>query len=231
MPRSAEPVVDVESERDDESDEDPMAWLGLTVKLGFARVASSDVSNPVYSADLSAAAAMLTEEQRVQLGFGADAEACTLIEERCAIDARSGFRVAVQLSLGGDGLGWDLEPYMSLSGAAQAFGAYTGPKLDFHLVDPLYLGLGVGFGFTWLKADGWDYGADIYGRIPARLTYYALPNLALVLEGAFGAGATGYAGKPQTVTDPRTGEAYTTSPSMTFGSGRMWDLSLGVRFP
>jgi hypothetical protein len=108
---------------------------------------------------------------------------------------------------------------------------YTGPKFDIHVADPLYLGFGLGFKAAWVRAENWDYGADLYGRIPLRATLYVLEDLALVLEFAFGAGASGYAGRPLQLVDATTGQTFTTSPSLTFGAGRTWDASLGARFP
>jgi hypothetical protein len=230
-PKTAQPVVDPEEPEDDD-DEDPMGWLSIGLKVGFGHIAASDLENPVYSEDLAMAAESLTPEQRAMYGFG-DGESCTVIEKRCRLGARAGMRVAVLLALGGDGLGWDIEPYMWITGSRRAFGGYTGPKLDLHLADPLYLGIGAGLAVARIHADHYDYGIDIMGRIPVRLTWYMGPNFGLILEFAFGAGATGYASKASTVTpDPmQPGVQVTTSPELTFGTGRTWDATLGVRFP
>jgi hypothetical protein len=234
VPPTAQPVEDPEDEKDkdDDADESPMGWLSLGVKVGFGHIAASDMKNPTYSSDLAMAAEYLTPEQRAQYGFGGG-EACTVIEKRCKLDARAGMRVAVLLAIGGDGMGWDIEPYMWITGQRRAFGAYTGPKLDLHLARPLYLGIGAGLAVARLQADHYDYGVDIMGRIPVRLTWYAGDNFGFILEFAFGAGATGYAAKPTKVTpDPMMPDKQvTTTPSLAFGTGRTWDATFGVRFP
>lgn len=211
-------------------DEDPMGWLGLTLKVGFAGIHSSNLPNPIYNAGFAQAAANLTGEQRAMYGFDRGGS-CSVIHERCTTAGRYGLHLALQLSLGGDGFGWDIEPYLALSDSAKAYGVYFGPKFDIHVLRSLYLGFGFGLKGAWLITDAWDFGADIYGRIPLRATLYLADDLALVFEFAFGAGATGYAGKAYTVTDPLTGQSFRTSPSLTFGAGRTWDASIGVRFP
>jgi hypothetical protein len=154
-----------------------------------------------------------------------------VIEERCTTEGRFGLYVAIALSLGGDGFGWDIEPYFQSSDNANAYGIYTGPKFDIHVLDPVYIGFGFGLKGARIASDSWDYGADLYGRIPLRGTFYLAPNIALVAEFAFGAGASGYASKATTITHPATQASIRTSPSLTFGVGRTWDASLGIRFP
>lgn len=225
-PSSPSPDEDKPAKRD----ADPMGWLGLTLKIGYAGIRSSNLPNPAYNGGLAAAASVLPDEQRAQYGFDRGGS-CSVIHERCKTDGRYGLKIALQLSLGGDGFGWDIEPYLAIAGSAKAYGAYFGPKFDIHILDSLYVGFGLGLKGAWLITDTWDYGADLYGRIPLRATWYAANNLAFVFEFAFGAGATGYAGKAYTVTDPLTGQSFRTTPSLTFGAGRTWDTSFGFRFP
>ena len=155
---------------------------------------------------------------------GRNTGACTPVMETCYTPRRSGVQIGVGIHIGGDGFGWDAEPYIHVASGAFAVGLYTGPKFDIHIADPLYFGFGLGGKVAYVMADGWKYGADIYGRIPAHFTYYLSPNFALELEGAFGAGVSGYA------TDPKN-YIITTAPEFKFGVARTWDITFGVRFP
>jgi hypothetical protein len=232
----AEPVT-VQQQEDaarkaEESDEskNPMNWLGLGVKVGFGRIRSSNLKNPTYRKDIAEAAAMADPAQLEMYGLTGGG-ACTVISERCTTPGRFGLYIALALSIGGDGFGWDIEPYLQSAAGAKAYGIYTGPKFDIHVFDRFYVGFGFGLKGAIISSKAWDYGADLYGRIPLRGTLYLFPNLALVGEFAFGAGASGFSSKPTTITDPTTGLSIRTSPSLTFGAGRTWDASIGVRFP
>ncbi len=223
------PAADAKSDEGKKArDENPMGWAGLTFKLGFAGIHSSDLPNPTYRPDLAESLSMLPQEQREQYGFGSS---CSVITERCKLDGRYGLRLALAINLGGDGFGWDIEPYLALSSMAKAYGIYTGPKFDIHILDSLYVGFGLGLKGAWLVTDDWDFGADLYARLPLRATWYAVDNLALVFEFAFSVGASGYISQAETVTNPITGSEFRTSPEMNFGAGKAWDASVGFRFP
>jgi hypothetical protein len=209
---------------------DPMGDLGLTFRLGYSHQNDGVIDNPAYNARLAEAAAMLpqaTLESSGLVGGGG----CSIIDERCRTRSRSGLLLAATLHFGGDGFGWDVEPYLMSASSALALGVYTGPKFDIHLANPVYFGFGFGLKVAYVWADGWEHAADIGGRIPVRVTYYLLEHLALVVEGSFGAGVSGYLNEKQQITDPRNGQPLGTVPKMSFGAARVWDLSVGVRFP
>jgi hypothetical protein len=214
----------------DATEPDPMDDLGLTFRLGYSHQNAGAIDNPVYNQAIADAAAMLPMDALVSSGLAGDG-GCTVIDRRCRTPSRSGLLLAATLHLGGDGFGWDIEPYLMSASTALALGAYTGPKFDIHITDPLYFGFGFGFKIGYVWADGWEHGADLGGRIPVRFTYYLLRNLALVVEGSFGAGVSGYLKEKQQITDPRNGQPLGTAPKMSFGAARVWDLSVGVRFP
>ena len=155
---------------------------------------------------------------------GTQEGACTPIMPKCSTPERNGVHVGLVLHVGGDGFGWDAEPYIFHAPNVFSVGVYTGPKFDFHVADPLYLGFGLGGKVAYVAADGWRYGADIYGRIPVHITWYVLPNFALEVEGAFGAGVSGY------VSDPKN-YIITSAPEFKFGTARSWDITFGIRFP
>ena len=56
-------------------------------------------------------------------------------------------------------------------------------------------------------------------------------DAGIAAEGGFGAGVSGYLVEKQQVTDPVSGQTLGTVPKMSFGAARVWDLSVGVRFP
>jgi hypothetical protein len=221
--------AEAKQKADDEESKNPMNWLGLGVKVGAGRVLSGSIKNPTYQQQLADAASHLTDAQKAM--YGLSGHGCTPIDHRCGTPGRFGTYVALTLALGGDGLGLDIEPYMNINSDVQAYGAYAGLKFDFHLLSRLYIGVGAGLKGARLVTKGWDHGADLYGRIPLRGTLYFSKHMALVAEFAFGAGATGYESKAITVTNPANGVAIKTSPSLTFGTGRSWDMSVGIRFP
>jgi hypothetical protein len=155
---------------------------------------------------------------------GTQQGACTPVMPTCTTPERNGVHVGLIFHVGGDGFGWDAEPYIFHASDVFSVGMYTGPKFDFHLANPLFLGVGLGAKVAYVAAEGWRYGADVYGRIPVHLTYYVAPNFALEVEGAFGAGVSGYA------TEPRD-YIITTAPEFKFGTARSWDITFGFRFP
>jgi hypothetical protein len=209
----------------------PMGEFSVTLRAGFGHVLAGSLDNPTYSPLAAEAASMLSPETLAQYNLADNNGACTLISTKCRTPARNGVLVALTLHAGGDGFGWDLEPYVLAASQATSFGLYTGPSFDIHIIDPLYFGFGFGGRIGYVAADHWKYGADIFGRIPAHVTWYVHHNLALELEGAFGAGITGYTSEPIEYTNPQTGKVVATAPNFRFGASRAWDLSVGIRFP
>jgi hypothetical protein len=176
----------------------------------------SKIPAGVASADLAEFVTRVTK--------GTEEGACTPIMKTCYTPERNGVHIGVVIHVGGDGFGWDAEPYIFTAQTAFSVGVYTGPKFDFQLAKPLYLGLGLGAKVAYVSADGWRYGADVYGRIPVHITYFPLPNFALEVEGAFGAGVSGYATEPKNY-------IITSAPEFKFGTARSWDITFGIRFP
>lgn len=219
-----------EGARQDDSAHDPMNWLGLSLKAGYSHQNPGVIDNPIYSQTIADAAAMVPPETLQATGL-VGGGGCSVIDRKCRTAERSGFQLSATLHVGGDGFGWDFEPYMMWSDAATALGMYTGPKFDIHLAAPLYFGFGFGFKAAYVWADGWEHAADIAGRIPVHFTFYALRNLAFTVEGAFGAGVSGYLLENQRVTNPLTGQPIGNVPKMSFGAARVWDISAGIRFP
>ncbi|MFM2417889.1 MAG: hypothetical protein RL385_2612 [Pseudomonadota bacterium] len=209
----------------------PMGEFSVTLRAGFGHVLAGSLDNPTYSPLAAEAASMLSQETLAQYNLADNNGACTVINTKCRTPARNGVLVALTLHAGGDGFGWDLEPYVLAASKATSFGLYTGPSFDIHVLDPLYFGFGFGGRVGYVAADHWKYGADIFGRIPAHVTWYVHHNLALEVEGAFGAGITGYASEPIEYTNPQTGKVVATAPNFRFGASRAWDLSIGIRFP
>lgn len=220
-----------EQEEEDES-KDPMAWLGLGLKVGFSSMGSSTLDNPTYRDDVAQAAirGRLSDAKLREYGLRSDGR-CGIIDRRCHADGRVGLQLSVPINVGGDGFGFLLEPYVNVASTATAYGGYLGPTFNIHFADPFYLGFGFGLKAAWVKADGWDYAADLYGRVPVHATWYLVNDLALVADLGFAFGASGYASKPVTYTIPVTMEKKKSLPQMTFGAGLNIDASLGFRFP
>jgi hypothetical protein len=213
---------------------DPMGWLGISVKLGVASVAVGKLGNPVYNkpiADFVSSRGLTAEQLET---FGLDTrQSCSIIEQYCQTSGRTGFQLALALHVGGDGFGWDAEPYMRAGGNAIVVGVYTGPKFDIHIADPFYFGFGFGGRVGYVSADGWRHGVEMFGRIPVHATLYLpkTPDFALTIEGSFGAGVSGFIAESQPIIDPRNGRQLATSPKIAFGASRSWDITFGVRFP
>ncbi len=160
------------------------------------------------------------------------------------IDSRAGFQLSVPINLGGDGFGWIFEPYLNFASVEGAevtstgtirpkdfgvttMGLYTGPTINIHIIDPLYVGIGAGLKFGYVTSDAFDMGADVFFRVPVTATYYLLDDIGLIAELGLGYGVTGFAAVPYT--DPSTGT--TIEPELEFGSALTWDFSVGVRWP
>lgn len=204
----------------------PMNGYAFGVTLGIAHVGSGDMRNPTYVAG----AETLSQAQLQQAGLIGQG-GCDPIDKRCRTQSRTGLQLSVPIQLGGSGVGFRVEPFFTFASSAKAYGLYMGPTFEFQVARaPVYLGFGFGLKAAWVKADDWKYAADLYGRIPAHATYYMTDDVALVLEFAFGAGASGYGTGPRKVTLPGTTRTLQKS-DFTFGFGRTWDISIGVRFP
>ena len=204
----------------EEPDENPMAPVGIGVKLGFASIGGSAVS--------------------------VSSKGKTFASQ---LDGRRGLHVAVPVHLGGSGFGWTIEPYLSRSSVAHevrdqngaivdakhvdltAFGIYTGPAINIHVANPVYLGIGFGVKGAYLATDGFDHAFDVYGRAPLSATYYVTRQLALVAEFGLGYGASVYAEPPRLQVDPVTRRVRNTAGSPHVGSAFAWDCSFGIRLP
>lgn len=216
------PVPDHTAAESGESDEaeDPMAWLGIGVKVGIASNGEGEIDNPTFIDALPA-------------GPGN--------KRKLTIDSRTGWHLAVPVNLGGDGIGLLLEPsltFASIEGASTTTGkkkdygvtvisGYLGPNLNLHPIDPLYIGVGAGLKVGYATSDIYDFGLDIFGRVPITATFYVIEDLALVAEFAFGYGVTGYAAKEYV----STATAKVEKPDLEFAPVSSWDLTIGVRFP
>lgn len=203
-----------------------MGRYAIGFKIGIAQVGAGDVKNPTYVQG----AATLSPEQLAKYGL-IDTAGCDPIDRRCHTEARRGVNLSFPFQLGGSGLGLRIEPYLTLASAAKAYGLYVGPTFEFQVLPPLYLGVGFGLKAAWVKAEPWKYAGDVYGRIPLSATWYAMDDLALVLEAGFGGGASAYFGEVKDIINPTTGARIARKANVTFGFGRTWDLSVGVRFP
>lgn len=192
------------SEEDDES-QDPMGWIGIGVKVGFAFVGSSEIGVDAASLGL----APTVEGMQINPTY-------TFITPR-----RAGVQLSIPINLGGDGFGWMVEPYFHFA-SYRANGLYTGPTINLHLADPLYFGFGFGFKGALLYADELDFGIDLGGRIPFTLHYYLANDLGLIAEAGIGYTATGLSLKPAPGKE---------AGDISFGGAFAWDLSFGVRFP
>ena len=203
-----------------EPDRDPMGTVGIGMKLGYASIGGSAVS-----------------VSRKGKTFASQ------------LDGRRGVQVSVPVHLGGSGFGWTLEPFLSRSSVGHevtdqngaivdekhvdltAFGIYTGPAINIHVANPLYLGLGFGVKGAYVSNDGFDYAFDVYGRAPLSATYYVTRQLALVAEFGLGYGASVYADPPRLQLDPITKRVRNVSGSPHVGSAFAWDCSFGIRLP
>lgn len=203
----------------------PMGPFSLGLQVGLARVGTGDVKNPTYVSN-----AKNLDQNALRASGLIGTGGCDIVDERCRTEARRGLHLSVPIQLGGAGVGFRLEPFITIAPSATAYGAYTGPTFEFQVANPLYLGFGFGLKAAWVRADDWRYAADLYGRIPVHATVYVTDNLALVAEFAFGAGASGYISDPQNIKLP-DGTTLARKQNVQFGFGRTWDFSVGFRFP
>jgi hypothetical protein len=164
------------------------------------------------------------------------------------VDSRRGLHLALPIALGGEGFGWTLEPYLSkasvmrtftdLSGqpsgeeeaSLTAYGVYTGPAVQLQVVQPLYLGVGIGLKGAYVASDDFRYGFDAYARVPVSATYYVLDDVALMVEVGLGYGVSAYVNKPVPVVDAQ-GRLTNVESDAQFGKAFAWDCSIGVRLP
>lgn len=200
---------------EDDDARHPMGWAGIGIKVGVAGVGAGKL---------------------------------TVMGHEGRTEGRTGVHVALPINLGGDGFGWTLEPFFSQSSVGhavkdntgnvvgaesvglQALGIYTGPTINFHVMDPLYVGFGMGLKGAYLLNNSFEYAADVYGRVPVHATYYLSPKLALVAELGFGYGASVYGDKPRVVVDSaRNSRNVRDDPQ--FGVAYTWDATVGVRLP
>ena len=218
--QSAEEIKDDSGEAEDES-KHPMDWFGIGLNVGVGGVGAGEfeTDNPVYDES-----GMLSD-----VGVMTGVDACPIDQPKCKVstNSRTGLQLTLKMTFGGEGFGWDLDPYMQFGGGATAMGMYTGWKYDVHVIDPLYIGFGFGPKIAYVKADGYDYAADVYGRGMLRGSYYVMNDLGIIAELGMGYGASGYLGLPST--NPMTGEE--TEPKIGFGTALTWDFSVGTRWP
>jgi hypothetical protein len=194
----------------------PMSWAGIGVKVGAAGMSGGKL---------------------------------TVMGQESRTDSRMGVHVAVPINLGGDGFGWTFEPYFSQSSVAHelkdgsgnavgaenvnlnALGMYTGPTINIHVMDPLYVGFGVGIKGAYVLNGSFEYAADLYGRVPVHATYYLSRTFALVAEVGFGYGMSAFADKPRVVVDSDTRRAQNVKDDPQFGLAYTWDATIGIRLP
>jgi hypothetical protein len=196
-----------------EGEKDPMGWIGIGLKIGAGGNGQGE--------------------------FEAGGVKTT-------IDSRAGMQLSIPINMGGDGFGWMLEPYLNVLSSVKGmdaatltvkdmnvttFGLYTGPTINIHVMDPLYIAIGAGLKLGYSTSDAFDLGLDVFGRVPVTGTWYFMEDIAAVAELGLGYGLTGYAAVPYTTTDPSTGQPTVVEPELEFGSALTWDFSVGARWP
>jgi hypothetical protein len=213
---SSSPKFPARADSVDERLKNPMGWAGIGVKVGAGGMTNGRLT-------------VMGQEGHTQ--------------------GRMGLQVAVPITLGGDGFGWNLEPYYMQSSIAHdikdsqgsvvgnanvgltALGMYTGPIFNIHATDPLYIGFGFGIKAAYLMNKGFDYAADLYGRVPVHATYYINRTIAMTAEVGFGYGASGFADKPRVMIDPISRSLKNVKDDPLFGLAYTWDATIGVRLP
>lgn len=198
-------------------DDNPMGAASIGIKIGLAGIGVAELP---------------TEESAGFLG---------------EINARRGMRVAFPIHLGGRGFGWTIEPYLTRSKVQRlardaqgdidgsrvfdltAFGVYTGPSVQLQLARPLYLGLGFGAASSYIESGGFDFGVDLYGRVPLTLTYYVSSQFAFIAEFSAGYGVSLFANRVRT--DRSSGRAILVKDPADLGRAFAWDWSFGIRLP
>lgn len=180
---------------------------------------------------------------------GMTAGKLTVMGQEGRTQARLGLHVAVPITLGGDGFGWNFEPYFMQSSIAHgvkndsgnvvssenvalyALGMYMGPNATFQATRSLYLGFGLGIKGAYLVNNGFDYAVDLYGRVPVHATYYLTRSVAMTAEVGFGYGASAFADKPRVTIDPVSRQAKNVKDDPLFGLAYTWDATIGIRLP
>jgi hypothetical protein len=165
------------------------------------------------------------------------------------IESRRGMYLSVPLQVGGEGFGWMFEPYYSRASVGTltfdtsgrptgsvdsntaAYGLYTGPTVTFHVVRSLYVGVGAGVKTAYVSSSGFNYGIDLYGRVPVSATYYLTDQVALVAELGLGYGLSAYFSDTRTVVDPVTKRSAKVDSNALYGKSLTWDCTIGVRLP
>jgi hypothetical protein len=200
----------------DKQVKDPMGWAGIGVKVGMAGMSGGRLT-------------VMGQEGRTQ--------------------GRMGLHVAVPITLGGDGFGWMFEPYYMQSSISHdiknsqgnvvgaenvgltALGMYMGPIFNIHAADPLYIGFGLGLKGAYVMNKGFDYAADLHGRVPVHATFYINRTIAMTAEVGFGYGASAFADKPRVMIDPVSRSLKNVKDDPLFGLAYSWDATIGVRLP
>lgn len=195
---------------------DELPWFTIAPKLGYATVGEGSF------------------ETEVSDGMGG--------KKKITIDtaARSGLRLAVDLAMGGDALGFDISPFVTFESddadnSSTAFGAYTGLAWRQALTPGWRLHTGAGLQAAYLDADALDLGLELFARVPVGATWQVTPAVGAVVEFGLGYGATGLKGKaPEKpavcATSPDLPGCDVEAPDLEFGTGLVWDFSLGARF-
>jgi len=219
-PKEPEAANEEDGAQKEEASKHPMGWFGLGLTLGVGSVGSGSFStdNPAYDSSGITGAA----------GAHTGIAGCDFSQPKCQVstNARTGFQLTLKMTMGGDGFGWDVDPYINLASNNTAYGMYTGPKYDIHAIDPLYIAIGFGPKLAWVQAKGYNYGADVYGRGMVRGTYYLLNELGIVAELGVGYGYSGYVATPQTLANGMKSDT-----KINFGSAVTWDFTVGTRWP
>jgi hypothetical protein len=213
---SSSQKLSAKSDSLDEARKNPMGWAGIGVKVGLAGMTTGKL---------------------------------TVMGQQGHTDGRMGLHVAVPITLGGDGFGWNFEPYYMKSSIAHdvknssgtvtgsenvgltALGMYTGPIFNIHAMDPLYIGFGLGIKGAYVMNKGFDYAADLYGRVPVHATYYFNRTIAMTAEVGFGYGASAFADKPRVMIDPVSRSLKNVKDDPLFGLAYTWDATIGLRLP
>lgn len=164
-------------------------------------------------------------------------------------DKRLGLHLSVPIYLGGKGFGWVFEPMLQKSSVSHALkdnlgrivgaedvgvlglGMYTGPQVQIHASNALYLGIGLGAKVLYLANDAFEYAFDVYGRAPLTVTYYVHQHLAFICELGLGYGISVFADAPRPMLDTTTGIVRNVSDDPEVGSAFAWDFTFGVRLP
>jgi hypothetical protein len=217
---AAEPSPEPREERQ------PMNLFAIGLKFGVAHVSSGSFDNPIYISG----AETLPQDELTQYGL-ISGRGCDPVDRRCTTASRRGYYLAIPIQLGGTGVGFRVEPTVSWGDRFTSWGGYAGPTFEFHLAEPLYFGFGFGLKAAYVLPDDWRYAVDVFGRIPVWFTLYPSDNFALVVEGAFGAGASGYVSNLRSIYNPVDMTTVGERRDITFGWARTWDLSIGIRFP